>query len=234
MGNSDELVEKILNQVHSSGKARKTLRKVLEQPKVLKFLKVRAKETGESIDNLAYKFALEAKESIDDRQIEKDHEDEISEKTKVAEDRLMKALDGEGGADILNKTSKVFGGDRKKARASLVNQTRKVARKEAIKAIKQRQSATSPPPELPEPEECPKPEEPEEPEVQKCPIPHPEEPVQKNPIPAEEPETEVLPPVIPAETNEEKVQRHGGARWLPSIPGGTEFPKPNPMFYWGL
>merc|ERR1712032_1593949 len=144
----------------------------------------------------------------------------ISEKTKVAEDRLMKALDGEGGADILNKTSKVFGGDRKKARASLVNQTRKVARKEAIKAIKQRQSATSPPPELPEPE--------------KCPIPHPEEPVQKNPIPAEEPETEVLPPVIPAETNEEKVQRHGGARWLPSIPGGTEFPKPNPMFYWGL
>merc|ERR1719482_1239433 len=198
-GNSDELVEKILNQVHSSGKARKTLRKVLEQPKVLKFLKVRAKETGESIDNLAYKFALEAKESIDDRQIEKDHEDEISTKTKVAEDRLMKALDGEGGADILNKTSKVFGGDRKKARASLVNQTRKVARKEAIKAIKQRQSATSPPPELPEPEETPIPEEPEEPEVQKCPIPHPEEPVQKNPIPAEEPETEVLPPVIPAE-----------------------------------
>merc|ERR1712032_926428 len=103
----------------------------------------------------------------------------ISEKTKVAEDRLMKALDGEGGADILNKTSKVFGGDRKKARASLVNQTRKVARKEAIKAIKQRQSATSPPPELPEPEESPapeEPEEPEEPEVQKCPIPHPEEP----------------------------------------------------------
>merc|ERR1719305_657192 len=124
-------------------------------------------------------------------------------KTKVGEDRLMKALDGEGGADILNKTSKVFGGDRKKARASLVNQTRKVARKEAIKAIKQRQSATSPPPELSEPEECPKPEEPEEPEepeVQKCPIPHPEEPVQKNPIPAEEPETEVLPPVIPART----------------------------------
>merc|ERR1719305_2044501 len=142
-------------------------------------------------------------------------------KTKVGEDRLMKALDGEGGADILNKTSKVFGGDRKKARASLVNQTRKVARKEAIKAIKQRQSATSPPPELPEPEECPKPEEPEEPE-------------EKNPIPAEEPETEVLPPVIPAETNEEKVQRHGGARWLPSIPGGTEFPNPTPMFYWGL
>merc|ERR1711934_992153 len=140
MGNSDELVEKILNQVHSSGKARKTLRKVLEQPKVLKFLKVRAKETGESIDNLAYKFALEAKESIDDRQIEKDHEDEISAKTKVAEDRLMKALDGEGGADIFNKTSKVFGGDTKKARASLVNQTRKVARKEAIKAIKSRKS----------------------------------------------------------------------------------------------
>merc|ERR1712032_1692603 len=109
----------------------------------------------------------------------------------------MKALDGVGGADILNKTSKVFGGDRKKARASLVNQTRKVARKDAIKAIKQRQSATSPPPELPEPEECPmpeEPEEPEEPEVQKCPIPHPEEPVEKNPIPAEETETEVLPP----------------------------------------
>merc|ERR1719482_1299723 len=191
-GNSDELVEKILNQVHSSGKARKTLRKVLEQPKVLKFLKVRAKETGESIDNLAYKFALEAKESIDDRQIEKDHEDEISTKTKVAEDRLMKALDGEGGADILNKTSKVFGGDTKKARDSLVNQTRKVARKEAIKAIKQRISATSPPPE-PEPEESAAPEEPEkpeEPEVQKCPIPQPEKPeepeepeVQKCPIP---------------------------------------------------
>merc|ERR1719305_1623157 len=147
-------------------------------------------------------------------------------KTKVAEDRLMKALDGEGGADILNKTSKVFGGDTKKARASLVNQTRKVARKEAIKAIKQRQSATSPPPELPEPEES---------EVQKCPIPHPEEPeepVQKSPIPAEEPEpeTEVPPPAIPNVTSEEKVQRHGGACWLPSIPAGTEFPKPNPMF----
>jgi hypothetical protein len=212
-GNSDELVEKILNQVHSSGKARKTLRKVLEQPKVLKFLKVRAKETGESIDNLAYKFALEAKESIDDRQIEKDHEEEINAKTKVAEDRLMKALDGEGGADILNKTSKVFGGDTKKARASLVSQTRKVARKEAIKAIKQRQTEVLPPT-----------------------------------IPAEtSEETEVLPPAIPAEVpaipaetseekvpSEEKVQRHGGACWLPSIPAGTEFPKPNPMFYWGL
>ena len=90
-------MEKILNQVHSSGKARKTLRKVLEQPKVLKFLKVRAKETGESIDNLAYKLALEI-------------EEEISRKIELAEKRMRKALDDKGGADILNKTAKCFGG----------------------------------------------------------------------------------------------------------------------------
>ena len=103
-------MEKILNQVHVDGKARKTLKKVLEQPKVLTFLQQRSEETGESIDTLAYKFALEAKESIDDRQIEKDYGEEIMKKTRDAEQRLKKALDGEGGAEILLKTSKVFGG----------------------------------------------------------------------------------------------------------------------------
>lgn len=82
----------------------------MAQDKVFTFLQEQSTKTGESIETVAYKFAIEAKGSLEDRQIEKDNEEEISKKTKEAHDRLKKALNGEGGAEILRKTSEHFGG----------------------------------------------------------------------------------------------------------------------------
>ena len=99
-----------MNQVDFEGKARKTLKKLLAQDKVFSFLQEQTKKTGESIETVAYKFAIEAKGSLEDRQIEKDNEEEISKKTKEAHNRLKKALNGEDGAEILRRTSEHFGG----------------------------------------------------------------------------------------------------------------------------
>ena len=84
-------MEKILNQVHVEGKARKTLKKLLVQDKVFTFLQEQTKKTGESIETVAYKFAIEAKGTLEERQIEKDNEEKNSGKKKEAHNRLKKA-----------------------------------------------------------------------------------------------------------------------------------------------
>lgn len=235
-------------------KLRKTLKKVLSQKKVLKFLKERSEATGSPIEDLSHKFALEAKESIDNKRIEKQYADEIAKKQLIAENRLMKALENEAGQKILIKTSLVFNGDHDKARASLVEQTRKAARTEAIKVIKERIAseksdaaaaaaviaAAASPTKVAVTEE--KVEEAVAPAVVTAPapapvaapVPAPAAAILSKPTPAHPsysaPAAAAPSPPVDSESKfEEPV-----VQFLASIPSGKMFePKPNPALYWG-